>query len=117
MVFAHEVLNARIGLPLGTVVLVASDVNEVVGKNGSHFSDESVEKFVGTFSRGIHHRIEDAKLALDVEGSGRAGKVGISDEPCTGMSGHVELGHYADAPVAGIGHDLAGLFLGIEEAV
>jgi hypothetical protein len=117
IVLAHEVLNAGIGLPLGTVVLVTSDVHEVVGEDGSHFSDESIEKFVGALPRGIHHRIEDAKLALDVERSGRAGEVRISDKPCTGMSGHVELGHDADAAVAGVGHDLTGLLLGVEETV
>src|ERR1700680_980830 len=116
-VFAHEALDARIGLPLYAVVLIASDVHAVVGKDCPHLRDESIEKFIGAFARRIHHRIEDAELAFDVERAGRAGEIGIPDEPCTGVSRDVELGHDADAAVARIGNNVAGLLLSIEESV
>ena len=116
-VFAHEPLNPRIGLPLHPVIFIASDVHEVVGENRRHLCDESIEKFIGALARRIHHRIEDAELAFDVERAGSAGEIGIPDEPCTGVSRHVELGHDADAAVARIGNNFAGLLLSIEESV
>jgi hypothetical protein len=92
-------------------------VHEVVGEDGCHLCDKSIEEFVGAFSRRIHHRIENAELALDVEGAGRAREIGISDEPCTGVPRHVELRHDPDAAVARIGNNFAGLLLRIEESV
>src|SRR5580704_15510678 len=115
--FAHKGLNARIRLPLFPVVLVASDVHEVVGKNGCHLSDESIEELISALSREIHHRIEDSELALDFEGAGRAGEIGISNEPCAGVSRHIELGNYTDAVGARVGNNFAGLLLGIEKSV
>ena len=87
------------------------------GKMAAISRDESIEKFVGAFARRIHHRIEDAKLPLDVERAGRAGEIGIPDEPGTGVSRHVELGHDPDAAVACIGDDFASLLLGVEQPV
>src|SRR4029077_16870089 len=74
-------------------------------------------KLVSALARGIHRGIEDAEFSLDVEGAGRAGKIGISDEPGAGMAGHVKLGNDADSTVASIGNDFARLLLGIEESV
>src|SRR5579863_2957117 len=115
--FAHKDLDARICLPLFPVVLVASDVHEVVGEDGCHLSNESIEEFISALSRGIHHRVEDAEFALDFEGAGRAGEIGISHKPCAGMSRHIELGNYADAASARVGNNFAGLLLGIEKPI
>ncbi len=87
------------------------------GKMACHLCDKCIEKLVGAFARRIHHRIEDAELPLDVEGTGSAGEIGIADEPCTGVSRHVELRHDTDAAVARIGNNFAGLLLGIEKSV
>src|SRR6202051_3878745 len=81
IMFAHEGLDTRISLPLCAVVLIPSDVHEVVGEDNGHLCDKSVEEFIGAFSRRIHHRIEDTELPLDVEGARPAGEIGISDEP------------------------------------
>src|SRR6202041_3115529 len=116
-VFAHERLDARIGLPLDAVIFIASDVHEVVGEDGRHLGDESIEKFIGAFAGRIYPRIEDPERPFDMEGGGSAGEIGIPDEPGTGVSRHVELGHDADAAVARIGNNFAGLLLSIEESV
>ncbi len=107
----------RIGLPLYAIVLVPSDVHEVVGEDGRHLCDKCIEKLVGTFARRIHHRIEDAELPLNVKGTGSTREIGIADEPGTAMSGHVELRHDTDAAITRIANNLAGLLLGIEKSV
>src|SRR5271155_4487830 len=115
--FAHECLDARIRLPLYAVVLIASNVHEVVRKDCCHFSDKSIEEFIGAFSRRIHHRIEDAELALDMERAGAAGKIRISDEPCTAVPWNIELGYNPDAAIARVRDNFAGLLLSIEKSV
>src|SRR5271155_813330 len=115
--FAHEGLDARIRLPLYAVVLIASDVHEVIGEDVGDFSNKSIEEFIGAFSRRIHYRIEDAELAFDVERAGAAGKIRISDEPCAAVPGNIELGHNPDATIARVRDNFAGLLLSIEKSI
>src|SRR5579872_3209582 len=117
LVLAHEGLDMRIGLPLNAVILVVSDVHEAVGEDGRHLCNKSIEEFISAFAGRIHHRVEDAKLPLDEERPGRAGQIGVSDEPRTGMSRHVELRHNTDAALARIGDNFARLLLRVEQAV
>ena len=88
-----------------------------IGEELRHFGDEPVEKAIGLLASGIEGGREDAEAALDRIGPRRAGIPGIPDEPRGRVARHVELRHYPDAPVAGVGDDLANLLLGIKETV
>src|SRR5579864_2032117 len=92
-------LDARVGVPLNAVVLIASNMHEVVREDCRHLADESVEKLVGAFAGGIHDRIENTELALDMEWTGAASEIGIPHKPGTGVTRHVEFGNHADAAV------------------
>ncbi len=50
-------------------------------------------------------------------GPGRAGQFRIPDQPTVGVARHVEFGDHADAAVAGVGHHVADVRLGVEIAV
>ena len=113
-VLTHKMLDARVGVPLNAVVLVASNMQEVVREDCRHLADESVEKLVGALAGGVHDRIENAELAFDMEWTGAASEIGIPYKPGTAVTRHVEFGNYADAAVMRVGDDLARLFLRIE---
>ncbi len=113
----HERLDRSALLPLRPLDLVAADVPVGVGKERRHLGDEVFEEPVGLLPRGIEGRREDAEPALDRERPRRAGVGGITREPRGRMARHVELRHHPDPAVAGVGHDLADLLLGIEEPV
>jgi hypothetical protein len=99
------------------VALISADVEIGVRKQGSHFADKGVEKGVGAVTCWIHGGIENSPLALDLVRSRTAGEIGITYKPGSGVPGYVKLRHYADTAVAGVGNDVANLFLGIKKAV
>ncbi len=114
---AHEGLNVRGFLPLLAVHFVAADVEECVREERGHFADEAVEKLVGCLARGIHGGIEDTEFSLDGVRAGAAGERRVSDEPTSGMAGHVEFRNHADAAVARVGDHVADLVLRVVVAV
>src|SRR5690348_7390683 len=103
--------------PLRALHLVAADVEEVIGKQRSHFTNESVQEFVNGLARGVHGGIEDAPFTLDLVWAGRAGQLRISDQPASRVAGDIELGDHADAAVAGVGDHVAYLVLRVVESI
>src|SRR4029077_6891793 len=92
-------LDARVGVPLNAVVLVASNMQEGVREDCRHLADESVEKLVGALAGGIHDRIENAELALDMEWTGAASEIGTHHKPGAVLTRHGEFGTHANATV------------------
>src|ERR1051326_7675185 len=115
--FAHETLDARVSLPFNTIILVPTDMHEMIGKDGRHLSQECIEKFVSAFSGRIHHWIEDPEGPLNLERPRRTGEIGISDKPGSGVPGHIELGHDADTAIVRVSDNFASLLLGVEQPV
>ena len=113
----HELLNLGIRVPLFAIHFVAADMEILIGEKFRHFGNEIVEEFVSLLVGGIHRGIGDAPLLPDLVRAGPAGQFGIANEPCGAVAGHVELGDYANAAIAGIGNQVANFILGVIEAV
>ncbi len=114
---AHERLNLGIRVPLLAVDFVAPDMKKLVGKKPSHLADECVEKLVSFLPRGVHGRIENAPLALNLIRSRPAGQFGIAHEPGRCVPRHVELGNHANAALARIRDQFPDLVLGVVQTV
>src|SRR5690348_2267410 len=115
--FAHETLDARVSLPFNTIILIPTDVHEMVGKDGRHLSEECIEKLVSGFSGRIHDRIEDPEGPLNLERPGGTGEIRLSDKPGRGVPRHIELRHDTDATTVRVSDDFASLLLGVEQTV
>ncbi len=107
-----EFLNLRIRVPLLAVNFVAPDMEVCVGEKLGHFFDELVEELVGGLARWIDDRI----AAFERERSGAAGEIGISDDPRTAVTGHVELRNHANAALMCVGDEVANLRLRVIES-
>src|SRR5881296_28741 len=75
----NESLNFRIVIPWFAIYFVSADVKVSIWKEFRHFSDELVQKLVGTLLRGVHYRVHAAWL--DFVGTRSTGQLGISHEP------------------------------------
>ena len=113
----HELLDARVGVPLLAIALVAADVEVGIGKQRRHLAQELVEKRKRRLARGIHRRVKDAPLLLDLVRTRPAGQLRVAYEPGCRVAGHVELGHHANAAVVRVGNHVANLLLRVEAAV
>ena len=114
---AHEFLNFAIRVPLLSVYLIATDVEELIGKELGHFADELIEKMVSMLLCWIHGRVEDAPFALNLIRAGSAGQIRIADKPGGAVSRHVEFRDHANAALARIRDHVADLVLRVVEAI
>ena len=112
-----EGLDRGIGVPVAALDFVAPDVEIGVGEERGHLAEELVEERVDALVGGIEGRFGDAEPALDGVGAGRAGELGVGDEPARRMPGDVELRHDPDAAVGGIFDDVTDLGLRVIHAV
>src|SRR5437870_2348636 len=78
---AHERLDLRVRVPLFPVYLIASDMKTLIEKKLGHFADEFIEKMVSMLFCWIHGWIKHSPFALNSIRPGRAGEVGIADNP------------------------------------
>ncbi len=112
----HEGHDAVGGLPVGSVDLVAADVEVVVGEESGHLADEGGRGScrglrVGSMRGRRFRTCGQSRRALD-----RCANCGC--RRATGdVAGDVELGDDADAAVAGVVEDAADLILSVEQAV
>src|SRR5580692_6900171 len=113
----HERLNRWICVPLFSVDLIAANVKVLVRKKFRHLADEGVEKFVGPLLSRIHGWVEDAPLAFNLIRARAAGQLWITNKPCRAVSGHIELGHHANATIVGVGYQLAYFILFVVKVV
>src|ERR1700722_12718007 len=102
---SHELLNARVGLPLLDIALISSCVKMGIGEEGSHLRDESSEKFVRTFACWMHCRTLGRILT--------AGQVGVAPKPRCRVARHIKLRNHSDTTVASVRDDLPDFVLGV----
>src|SRR5579864_3023618 len=88
-----------------------------VGKQPGHLADETIQKRIDIFARGVECRLKYAPHALDLKRPRGTGKFGISDQPTGGVAWNIELGHDSDATFRSISHNLAHFGLRIKLAV
>src|ERR1700722_3869015 len=100
---SHELLNARIGLPLLDIALISSRVKVGIGEEGSHLPDKSSEKFVRAFACWIHCRTMGGILT--------AGQVGVAQKPRCRVARHIKLWNHSDTTVASGRDDLPDFVL------
>ena len=88
-----------------------------VWKEGGHLRKEALDEDIGLVPGGVERDFRDAKFTADTVGSDPTGELGVGDEPGRGVAGHLKLGHYANAPRAGVGDKVADLVLRVEEPI
>ena len=104
----HEVLNARVALPLLDVAFISSRVKVGIGEEGSHLTNEFGEKLVRAFAGGINRRTTGGILT--------AGQVRVAQKPGCGVARHIKLWNHADTAVASVRDDLPDFVLRVINA-
>src|ERR1700719_2160119 len=112
--FFAKILDRGIPLPLRIQHFIAADMEIRVGKERSHFTDETIQKCVDVLARRIQRGLKDPPFPLDLKRSRCAGNFGISGQPTGGVAGNIELGHHPEAALRRVGNYLAYFGLGIE---
>src|ERR1700761_2342382 len=113
----HKFLYPRVGVPLLTVAFISANMEIGVREESRHLPDEDIEELVGTVACGIHGRIENAPVALDLVGAFAACQIRVANKPGGSVSRHVEFRDDSNATVARVFDHPPDFLLGVEKAI
>src|SRR5215203_5590237 len=110
----HVGLDFGVPVPLFAFVLIAADVQVIIGKERGHLAQECFEKLVDVLACRIECRLKDSRPAFDRVWTRSTAKLGMANQPACAVTGNVKLGHDTYAAVASVRNDFLHLFLCVE---
>ena len=115
--FLHTVQTHLVGFPLLRGALVATDMDVVVGEDGCHMAEDTLEEVDDTVIAHVENIMGDATVyAHLILLAGVATELGIRSHGSHHVAGEVHFGDYLYVACLGVGNNLAQVLEGVEHA-